>query len=51
VGKSSELPQIRIWTISNGGDFILATFLCIEEPSETEIEEAEAIVKTVQLQK
>ena len=51
VGNSSELPQIKIWTLSNGGDFILATFLCIEVPSDEEAEQAETIVKSVQLVK
>jgi len=49
VGKTAELPLIQIWTLSNGGDFVLATFLCVEDPSPEESEQAETIVKTVQL--
>lgn len=51
VGRSEELQQIQIWTISNGGDFVLATYLCLEQPSAQEIEQAETIVKTVKLLK
>jgi hypothetical protein len=51
VGNSAELPLIQIWTLSNGGDFLLATYLCVEQPSEQEMQETETIVKSVQLRR
>ena len=50
IGKSAELPKIQIWTLTNGRDFVLATFLCPEQPDAAEAAEAETIVKGVQLQ-
>ncbi len=51
VGKASELTRIQIWTLTNGRDFVLATYLCIDAPSVEEIAEAEGIVKTASLLK
>ena len=45
IGKSSELPVIQIWTLTNGRDFVLATFLGTENPPIEESEQAERIVK------
>ena len=50
TGKSAELPMMQIWTVTNGRDFVLATFLCPEQPDAEEAAEAETIVKGVQLQ-
>ena len=50
IGKSAELPKMQIWTLTNGRDFVLATFLCPEQPDAEEAAEAETIVKGVQLQ-
>jgi hypothetical protein len=49
LGKSTELARIQIWTLSNGKDFVLATFLCIDPPPDEESEEAEKIVKAAGL--
>ena len=45
IGKSSELPVIQIWTLTNGRDFVLATFLGTEKPPIEESQQAEKIVK------
>jgi hypothetical protein len=49
IGRSAELARIQIWTLTNGRDFILATFLCTDLPSSEETAEAEGIVKTASL--
>jgi hypothetical protein len=50
IGKSEDLQQMQIWTLTNGRDFVLATFLCPEQPEDAEAIEAEMIVKGAQLQ-
>jgi hypothetical protein len=51
IANSDELPNIQIWTLSNGKDFVLATFLGMETPDPEELEQAENIVKTILLVK
>jgi hypothetical protein len=50
IAKSVELSRMQIWTLSNGRDFVLATYLCPEEPDPAESSEAEMIVKRINLQ-
>ncbi len=49
IARSVELPTVQIWTLANGRDFVLATFLCTENPSAEEATQAETIVKTARL--
>jgi hypothetical protein len=50
IATSADLPHMQIWTLSNGRDFVLATFLCPEESNAAEAVEAETIVKRVVLE-
>jgi hypothetical protein len=49
IATSADLPHMQVWTLSNGRDFVLATFLCPEESNPAEATEAETIVKRVVL--
>ena len=49
IAKSADLARLQIWTLSNGRDFVLATYLCDELPAAAESAEAETIVKTTRL--
>ena len=40
-----DCPRVQVWVLSNSRDFVLATHVCTGEPSENEVEEAEAIVR------
>jgi hypothetical protein len=50
IATSADLPHMQIWTLSNGRDFVLATYLCPEESDPAEAAEAETIVKRVKLE-
>jgi hypothetical protein len=49
IGKSADLARIQIWTLSNGRDFVLATYLCTDAPEALEALQAERIVKATTL--
>jgi hypothetical protein len=49
VFRSPEYPRIQVWTISNGKDFIFATYICNEETSLDEIQECSKIVRLLVL--
>jgi hypothetical protein len=49
IAQSTELPSMQIWTLTNGRDFVLATYLCPEQADPEESAQAESIVKQVQL--
>jgi hypothetical protein len=44
VFRAPEHARFQIWFLSNGGDFITATHVCIEEPDPKEVAEAQQIV-------
>jgi len=49
IARSVELPMVQIWTLTNGRGFVLATFLCTENPSPEEATKAETIVKSTRI--
>lgn len=49
VFRSAEYPYFRLWYISNGRDFVLATHICTAEPDAIELAEAQQIVEMVGL--
>ncbi len=44
-----EFPFIQFWYLSNGYDFVLATFVCEIQPGVSERKEAEQIVAAINL--
>jgi hypothetical protein len=44
VFRSEDNPRIQVWYVSNGCDFILATYICPAEPDQDEVDEAQHIV-------
>jgi hypothetical protein len=48
--RSSEFELMRIWYLSDGLSFVLATYICPTLPNPPELEEAEKIVLSVSLQ-
>jgi hypothetical protein len=49
--RSTDYSWLQVWVLSNGKDFVLATHLCIDEPSPAEVNEASWIVKNIKLTK
>lgn len=45
--RSPEFPRVQSWCISNGRDFIFATYICSKQPGDKEIAEAEYIAKAL----
>ena len=44
VFRSTDYPRIQFWYLSNGRDFVLATYVCTSEPEAAEVAEAQRIV-------
>lgn len=51
IFEASDCPRAYSWYLSNGQDFIRATYICSIEPEELEIVEVEEIVQTLTLNK
>jgi hypothetical protein len=51
IFSSAEFPHTQLWYLTNGLDFVLATFVCTEKPGTDEIAEAQEIVSWVELTK
>jgi hypothetical protein len=49
VFRTDDFPRFQVWFLSNGKDFILATYICDQEPDEAEVAEAQAIVENATL--
>lgn len=49
VFRSAEYPRIQFWYLSNGRDFVLATYVCTIEPAAAEVSEAQQIVSMLAL--
>jgi len=47
IFRSQEYPHLQLWVLSNGLDFVLATFTCPVEPSPEELQDIEEIVSLV----
>ena len=42
VFRLAEYPHMQFWYLSNGRDFVLATYICTVEPEAAEVSEAAA---------
>src|SRR5262249_381520 len=49
VFRSTEYPRIQIWYLSNGRDFVLATYVCTAQPEAEEVAQAQQIVSMLRL--
>ncbi|MCA9775715.1 MAG: hypothetical protein KC800_03330 [Candidatus Eremiobacteraeota bacterium] len=46
---SEDLEHCQVWHLSNGKDFVMATYLCSESLRVGEIDEVERVVRTISL--
>ena len=51
VFKSTENPLAQIWYLSDGRDFVLATYICAAPPTPDELAEAHETVSKITLTK
>ena len=49
LARVDAFSWVQIWVLSNGRDFMMATHICADEPSEVEVNEAGWIVKHADL--
>jgi hypothetical protein len=49
IFHSEESPRAQIWYLSNGKDFVLATYICSVKPEHVEEQEAQHIVHMIDL--
>jgi hypothetical protein len=49
IFHTDDFPRFQVWFLSNGQDFILATYICDQEPEPAEVAEAQAIVENATL--
>ena len=49
VSRLPEVGRMQIWTLSNGRDFVLATYFSSDSPPFGETAQAERMVKSIQL--
>jgi hypothetical protein len=45
--SSDKFPYISVWHLSNGKDFVLATFICSKNPEPSEIRDVKEILVTM----
>jgi len=48
--RSQEFPWFQIWYLSNGYDFVLATYICEIRPASVELKEVQDIVTQIDLE-
>lgn len=51
IFKSKENPHSQIWYLSDGHDFILATYICVEIPDNNELIEVQEIINRLYVSK
>jgi hypothetical protein len=49
IFRSTKHSRIQLWIVSNGRDFIFATHICDQVPSNEEISEAQSIAESLAL--
>jgi hypothetical protein len=49
IFRSAEFTHFQVWFLSNGRDFIMATYICSEPLNSVEIQEAQSIVESLGL--
>jgi hypothetical protein len=49
VFRSAKHPRIQVWFVTDGTDYILATYICSKEPDSVEVQETKNIVSLVTL--
>ena len=47
VSRSSEFPRLQAWHLSNGLDFVMVTYICEVDPTETEMSEVQEIIEAL----
>jgi hypothetical protein len=49
VFRSATHPRIQVWFVTDGTDYILATYICSKEPDQVEVQETKDIVSMATL--
>ena len=49
ISRSPAFARLQAWHLSNGLDFVFATYMCPVEPSAVEIAEAGKIVESLEI--